>query len=247
MRQAIIAALKTKFEGLNDATYGRIADKMISSGKVKTVDDVANAVAEVTLQQIFDFNGDSRADEAQKTTVKNYEKKHNLKDGKPVKDGNDSKEQSGASTGGGAASEAGSSDDDSVKALLKQVLDGQKSINDRLDGIDREKTANSRQTQLAEILKNAPQSVKSRYEKDFARMSFKDDDEFAGWLAELTPDIEQMSADMSAKGAAVGRPKGGAHGGHKADEPNPYLKARVEAREKAVVSTPAIQGLTTNS
>lgn len=253
MKAKLIEALRAKFEGVQDAILGRVADKLISGGKVKTEGDIANAVAGVSFQQVLENYGDSRADEAQKSAVKNYENKYKIKDGQPVSEGNETKGQAGSSTeaGGGAAATGaaatgneGSSAQDATQAMLQQILDNQKKINDRLDGIDREKTTNSRQAQLAEILKNAPQSVRSRYEKDFARMTFKDDDEFGSWLTELTPDIEQMSVDLTAKGGIVGRPKGGAHGGGKVDDPNPFVKARAEAREKSTAATPAIQGLT---
>lgn len=249
MKAKLIEALRAKFEGVQDAILGRVADKLISGGKVKSEGDIANAVAGVTFQQVLENYGDSRADEAQKSAVKNYENKYKIKDGQPISDDNEAKGQSGSDEeGSGAAAivtnTVAGSTQDAMQAMLQQVLDGQKKINDRLDGIDREKTTNSRQAQLTEILKNAPQSVRSRYEKDFARMTFKDDDEFGSWLAELTPDIEQMSVDLTAKGGIVGRPKGGAHGGGKVDDPNPYVKARAEAREKSTAATPAIQGLT---
>lgn len=248
MKAKLIEALRAKFEGVQDAILGRVADKLISGGKVKSEGDIANAVAGVTFQQVLENYGDSRADEAQKSAVKNYENKYKIKDGQPISDDNEAKGQSGSDAGGSGAAAtvtntAAGSAQDAMQAMLQQVLDGQKKINDRLDGMDREKTTNSRQAQLTEILKNAPQSVRSRYEKDFARMTFKDDDEFGSWLAELTPDIEQMSVDLTAKGGIVGRPKGGAHGGGKVDDPNPYVKARAEAREKSQAATPAIQGL----
>lgn len=252
MRAAIITSLKTKFEGVSETILGRVADKLISSGKVKTVDDVADAVAGVTFQQVLEHYGDSRADEAQKTAVKNYEAKYKIKDGKALKPDNGANEQPG---GGGTGTETGTDtgnvvtsqqQDEKVPAWAQAIIESNKRFNERLDRMDQEKTTKSRQSQLADILKDAPQSVRSRYEKDFARMTFKDDDEFSGWLTELTPDIQQMSADFNAKGGTVGRPKGGSHGGGKADETNPFLQARVKAREKAEPSAPAIQGLTPN-
>ena len=85
MKAKVLAALKPKFEGVQDAILGRVADKLVSSGKVAKEEDVATAVAGVTFQSILVNYGDSRADEAEKTAVRNYEKKHNLTDGK--KDG----------------------------------------------------------------------------------------------------------------------------------------------------------------
>lgn len=242
MKTAIINALKTKFEGVSDAILGRVADKLISSGKVKTEADIADAVAGVTFQSILDSYGDSRADEAQKTAVKNYESKHKLKDGKPVEEQQQQQLQEqqtgkGAETGGKA---------DDTPDWAKQLIEQNQQFRQELDAMKQEKTTNSRQSRLAEVLKDAPEKVRTRYEKDFARMSFKDDEEFGGWLDELTPDIQQITSDYAAKGGVVGRPKGGSQGGSNTDTVNPYLKARVEERAKAETSAPAIQGLTTN-
>lgn len=249
MKQAIITALNGKFPGVSEAILGRVADKLISSGKVKKSEDIADAVADVTFQSILENYGDSRADEAQKTAVKNYENKHHIKDGKPV-DGDNGGEQQptgaqptagqqGNSTTGNGGEQQPSND---TAALLQTLIEQNKQLNARLDSMQAEKTATSRQSQLADILKNAPESVRSRYEKDLARMTFKDDEDFAGWLAELTPEVEQLTADLGAKGGVVSKPLGGSGKGA-GDEPNPYLKARIEERAQAATTPPAIQGL----
>ena len=239
MKTAIINALKTKFEGVSDAILGRVADKLISSGKVKNEADIADAVAGVTFQSILDSYGDSRADEAQKTAVKNYESKHKLKDGKPEEEQKPQEQQTGK------GSETGGKADDTPD-WAKQLIEQNQQFRQELDAMKQEKTTNNRQSRLAEVLKDAPEAVRTRYEKDFARMTFKDDEEFGGWLDELTPDIQQITSDFAAKGGVVSRPKGGSPGGGKTDTVNPYLKARVEERAKAETSAPAIQGLTTN-
>lgn len=247
MRQAIITALNGKFAGVSEAILGRVADKLISSGKVKKSEDIADAVAGVTFQSVLENYGDSRADEAQKTAVKNYENKHHIKDGKPVEGDNggnqstgaqNTNEQQGASQSAGANEQQQNDTPTWVQALFEQ----NKAINARLDAIQQEKTTNSRQQQLADILKTAPESVRTRYEKDFGRMTFKDDDDFTSWLSELTPEVEKISADFGAKGGVVNKPLGGqGNGGN--TEPNPYLKARVEERAQAATTAPAIQGL----
>lgn len=246
MRQAIITALNGKFPGVSEAILGRVADKLISSGKVKKQEDVADAVAGVTFQSILENYGDSRADEAQKTAVKNYENKHHIKDGKPVDGDNGGEqqqptggltttEQQGVSGSGKGEQQHNNDTPAWAQAFMEQV-------SARLDAMQAEKTVKSRQSQLADILKNAPDSVRNRYEKDLARMTFKDDEDFAGWLAELTPEVEQLTADLGAKGGVVNKPLGGKGSGAN-NEPNPYLKARLEERAQAATTSPAIQGL----
>lgn len=244
MRQALITALTTKFEGVDAKIIGRVADKLIANGKVAKTEDVENAVAETTFQSILTSYGDSRANEAQKTAVKNYETTHNLKDGKPLEGSNDTK--SGQTTGTNPANNDTKSGED-VPAWAQALIEQNKQLNERLDTMQKEKTANSRQSQLATILKDAPATVRTRYEKDFARMTFKDDEEFKGWLDELTPDIQQLTSDYAAKGGVVTRPKGGTSASKTEGEMNPYLKARIEQRAKAAEPAPAIQGLASNN
>lgn len=243
LKKELIEALKTKFDGVQDSILGRIADKLISGGKVKTSEDIADAVAGVTFQQVLENYGDSRADEAQKTAVKNYETKHNLKDGKPVEKAAEPKQPE---TSGGKKDQTGTDpDDEKVPAWAKAIIESNKLMSQEIASMKQEKTVNNRQAQLAEVLKNAPESVRTRYEKDFSRMTFKDDDDFTGWIGEITPDIQQMASDFTPpKPRAAGQPKGGTGGGS-VEKTNPYLQARVEERAKAAQSTPAIQGLTT--
>ena len=80
MKEKILAGLKTKFQGVQDAALGRIADKL--SKTVTSEDEVDNAVGGVTFQQVIDSEADNRVSSALST----YEKKHNLKEGKSITD-----------------------------------------------------------------------------------------------------------------------------------------------------------------
>ena len=86
MKEKILAALKTKFTGVPDAVLDRIATQKAKT--VTTEEQVNSTVEGITLQTVFDSYGDSRATEATQTAVSNYEKKHNLKDGKPTEGSN---------------------------------------------------------------------------------------------------------------------------------------------------------------
>lgn len=241
-KKELIEALKTKFEGVQDSILGRIADRLIASGKVKSAEDVATAVEGVTFQQILESYGDSRADEAQKTAVKNYETKHNIKDGKPVEKPAEQKQEEK----GGKQEQTGGNPnpDEKIPAWAQALIDSNKSMAQELANMKQEKTANSRQAQLAEILKGTSETVRNRYEKDFARMTFKDDEDFAGWLTEITPDIQQIITDTTPKAPrAVGQPKGGTGTGGQQPKVNPLVQERVDARAKAATTAPAIQGL----
>lgn len=80
--EKILAGLRTKFTGVDDATLQRIATK--KSEGVTDESKIDSIVEGITFQDVVTNYGDFRADGAQKTAVSNYEKKHNIKDGKPI-------------------------------------------------------------------------------------------------------------------------------------------------------------------
>ena len=84
MKEKILAALKTKFIGVDDAILNRIADKKAIG--VTDESQVTSIVEGVSFQDVLNSNGDFRANQAQSSAVQNYEKKFNLKDGKPLED-----------------------------------------------------------------------------------------------------------------------------------------------------------------
>ena len=82
MYKEILEALKKKFPGVSDTILGKTAKKL--SETVKTADEVDTAVEGVTFQTLLESYGDTRATEATKTAVANYEKKYGLKEGVKV-------------------------------------------------------------------------------------------------------------------------------------------------------------------
>lgn len=230
MKEKILEALKTKFEGVKDEILGRMAEKAAKT--VKTDAEMKTYIEGVTMQTLLEAYGDSRATDAQKTAVANYERKHNIKDGKPVEEPK--------------PIEPKPKGEETVPAWVQAIIDSNKAMQEELAAIKGEKVATTRKAQLDEILKDCPEKVKARFEKDFARLNFKDDDDFAGWLAESKADIEAITADFTTKGGIVTPPKTGSKDGH--SQVNPALKAQVDAsKEEAtqVAGGAVILGLTT--
>lgn len=242
MKKEALDALKAKFSGVSEAILSRIADKIAKTAK--TQEEVTTAVEGVTFQQVLESYGDSRATEAQQTAVTNYEKKHGLKDGKKVEGGG---EQNPKTTEGAGEGEKGGSagGGDLAAQIAAAIAAEMKPLKDELAAMKGEKTANSRKAALGKVLEGAPEKIRQRYEKDFARMTFNDDEDFNAWIGEITPDVEAITSDFNAKGGVVGRPKGGTAGGS-GDKENPHLKARIAERE-AATTTPAIVGLSTEN
>lgn len=235
MKKEILEALKAKFVGVSEAILNSLADKLAKT--VIKQEDVATAIEGVTFQQVLESYGDSRATEAQQTAVTNYEKKHGLKDGKKVEEPKPTEQPK--------PNEETKPGKEDMPAWAKALIDSNKTLSDKLSAMEGEKIATSRKSSLEAILKNAPEKIRQRYEKDFVRMTFKDDEDFNSWIGEITPDVEAITNEYQAKGGVVTRPKAGAAGG-KGEEKNPYLEARIKERE-AATTTPAIQGLATET
>lgn len=241
MKKEALDALKAKYPGVSEAILSRIADKIAKTAK--TQEEVTAAVEGVTFQQVLESYGDSRATEAQQTAVTNYEKKHGLKDGKKVETGGEQKP--GETGGAGEGDKGGSAGSSDLAAQIAAAIAAEmKPLKDELAAMKGEKTANSRKAALIKVLEGAPEKIRQRYEKDFARMTFNDDEDFNAWIGEITPDVEAITSDFNAKGGVVGRPKGGAAGN--GDKENPHLKARIAERE-AATTTPAIVGLSSET
>ena len=80
--EQILAGLQQKFAGVDTAILTRIATKKAEGVTDET--KVNSIVEGIGFSDVLNSYGDFRAGDASKTAVSNYEKKHNLKDGKPI-------------------------------------------------------------------------------------------------------------------------------------------------------------------
>lgn len=217
MKEQILTALKTKFTGVQDAILNRIADKLAKT--VKTEEEVATAVEGVTLQSVIDGYADSRATEAAQTAVSTYEKKHNIKDGKPEKAGEPEKKNPADTKGS-----------DDTPEWAKALIESNKTLAEKLAKIEGEKAANNRLKELNKVIENAPDTIKSRFGKDFNKMNFKTDEEYQEWLADVKADVETLVTDLTAAGAVFKKPAGGG-GTPPPSKPSAEVEARIKERE----------------
>lgn len=82
MKNKILSALQTKFQGVDVATLSRIAEKKA----VGLTDEnmITSIVEGITFQDVLTNYGDFRATGAATSAIENYERKHKIKDGKAV-------------------------------------------------------------------------------------------------------------------------------------------------------------------
>ena len=142
--EQILAGLKTKFQGVEDATLQRIASK-----KAEGVTDESkiNSIVEgISFQDVLTSYGDYRADGAQKTAVSNYEKKHNIKDGKPIEE---PKPQDPLPT-----PTPQSKPTEQVPAWAQSLIDSNKTLSEKLAAMDAKTKADERNQQIAAVAKS---------------------------------------------------------------------------------------------
>ena len=84
--EQILAGLQQKFAGVDTAILTRIATKKAEGVTDET--KVNSIVEGISFSDVLNSYGDFRAGDASKTAVSNYEKRHNLKDGKPIENPN---------------------------------------------------------------------------------------------------------------------------------------------------------------
>lgn len=207
MKILILNALKAKFIGVSENILNRIADKLAKT--VTKEDDVAAAVEAVTFQQVIDSESDRRATEASQTAVTNYEKRHSLKEGKPVTGGEQGKENE---PGGGNQVELPEDTPVWAKVMVTQnqeLAKTNKILADRLASLEGDKVTSSRRQQLEAVIGTASDKFKTRITKNYERMNFSDDEDYNAWLEEIKTEAEEDAADATATGAVFGRPKFG--------------------------------------
>lgn len=202
----ILDALKAKFEGVAVTILSRVADKLAKT--VTKEEEVETAVDGVSFQQIIEAESDRRATDATQSAIANYEKKHNLKEGKPVTGGaQDESEPTPVDTGNNNAE------------IAKLIADAIKPFAEEIAGLKAGQIADTRKQQLDAVISNASEKYKARISKYYGRMTWKDDEDYNAWLEEIRAEAETDATDTKATGAAFGIPfAGGKQSANKAIE-----------------------------
>lgn len=200
MKERILAALKAKFQGVNANILDRIAEMLAKT--VTTEEQVTTAVEGVTKEfiDVIEAYGDSRATDAQKSAVQNYEKKYGLKDGMKL----GGKEDKTTETTTSQHAEA----TEDTPAWAKALIKSNEEMKERLDRYEGERTSASRRKVLDGIIERLPESQRKGYQ----RISVENlsDEEFNTLKGEVESEVEALVKESGAKSAVFGRPIGSA-------------------------------------
>lgn len=233
MFEKILAGLKTKFPGVDSKILERIAKKKAET--TTTEDEVKTVVDGVTFQSIIDSEGDRRANEAQSSAVSNYEKKYKLKDGKPSEPPQPEPPQPPTPPAGGEDSE--------VLKMLKQIQQDNQQMRAEINGMKTKELGNQRKDKFSALFEGASDKLKERYMRNYDRLTFKDDEDFNGWLDQQKPFIESDIKEEKAQGAKTTPPVGGKRKPGEEADPAVTAYLNAEASREAQTASPVIIGL----
>lgn len=140
--EQILAGLQTKFSGVDTATLTRIATKKAEG---VTDEEKVNSIVEgISFSDVLNNYGDFRAGQAQVSAVSNYEKKHGLKDGKPIENQKPEPPKPG---------EKPDEKPDIAKLIADGIAAGIKPFADKLAAFEAKEAQNQRNAQVASVAK----------------------------------------------------------------------------------------------
>ena len=196
MKKTILALLVAKFQGARKDGLNVLAG--ILALQASTEDEAKALVEKITDAQVNEIIKDYRADvdkevsESNKTFETNLRKKYDFKE-KEVEPGNKPSENP----------------NDIAEIVKAAVAAAVKPFEEKLSGYETKNIADSRLAKLNEKLNDCKdETFKAQTLKDFARMTFANDDDFTQYLNDKTADIATANQNVAnaALGGASGKP-----------------------------------------
>lgn len=219
MKKELFDALKAKFPGVSDSILDRIATKLAKTAT--TAEQVKTAVEGVTIQQVIESYGDSRATEASETARKNavqeYESRYGLKDGVKTTTTTTGGEQ----PTGGSATNPTTGGTDETPAWARTLIE-------RIKRMETAKTTETRTQQLNAVIGKLPEPMRKAYER--LPIDKYSAEEFNTLIADITTEVEGIADDTAAQGAVFGKPSAST-GAQNKTELTEAQKAAISHRE----------------
>ena len=164
--EQILAGLQQKFTGVDTAILTRIATKKAEGVTDET--KVNSIIEGISFSDVLNSYGDFRAGQAQTSSIANYEKRHGLKDGKPIETTNTT------------TTIKTEENKDDVPAWAQALIDSNKSLSDKLTQFETEKAQATRSQQI--LAKAKEYGIPENYAK---RCAIKDDEDLDAYFKDL--------------------------------------------------------------
>ncbi len=165
IQELILAGLQQKFTGVDTAILTRIATKKAEGVTDET--KVNSIVEGISFSDVLNSYGDFRAGDASKTAVINYEKRHGLKEGKPIENPNPKPKPE-------------EKKDDDVPAWAQALIDSNNILLTEVSTLKQERAQATRQEHI--LSKAKEYGIPENYAK---RCAIKDDEDLDAYFKDL--------------------------------------------------------------
>ena len=230
MKQLILNALKTKYQGVSESILDRIAEKIAKT--VTSADQVQTAVDGVTFQQVLESYGDSRATQATQTAVHNYETKYGLKDGVKVTPPETQPPVVPPVTPPVTPPAGGA---ETVPAWAQALIDSNNSLKNELAQMKTARTTETRKQQISTLIEKLPENLRKAYSR--TPVDGLTDEQFTALVGEITTEVGDIQSSIQQKGAVFGKPAA-QNGGNQGAELTKEQLAAITQRDGSAQGQP---------
>ena len=217
-KEEIIAALQAKFGGIPSDTISGIAEKLAKTADPSATD--ANTLIEgITFADIVKSYGDSRAQSAAQTAVRNYERKFQLNDGAPVTPNTPPHTPADTTPHNNPNPNIISSQQPQQPAAQQQpqqdiaariaqaVAQAVSPLQDQLNQYKGQQLQTARKSRYEAAIKPLPDGIRKQYLASFDRMSFADDEDFEQYMTQFTQETKAIADDIAKRATVMTPPK----------------------------------------
>ena len=203
MKQKLLELLTAKFLGKGTTRKDTLARLASAFATQCTTEEEAQALIDkVTVEQVTDFEKEHRSEvdseiaKATKTALENA--------GKGKGGEGDQNPEPGKGEGG-------SSDPTDIASIVAAAIEKANApLLQEINSIKAGKTTETRLSQINDILKDVKdETLKNTISKNFPRMSFENDEEFAEYLAEIQTDVTTSNQSFINQGLTNHQPGNG--------------------------------------
>ena len=127
--------------------------------------------------------------------------------------------------------------------MLKQIQQDNQQLRTEINGMKTKELGNQRKDKFSALFEGASDKLKERYMRNYDRLTFKDDEDFNGWLDQQKPFIESDIKEEKAQGAKTTPPFGGKRKPGEEADPAVTAYLNAEASREAQTASPVIIGL----
>lgn len=202
MKEKILAFLVARLVGIQKSYLEGVAD--IYARTITEENQIEQTFNEGVLNllkhsaQHAQAEGDRRANESVQTAITNYEKKHSIKDGKPVKQNDQS---------GGGNPNPQKKDNDDTPEWAKAIIESNKALSEKIVALEQEKSKQDKilKAQIALKSSKLPENLKQKWAN---RINVESETSIEDQVKELETEFNELHTTIVGSYSGKGLPNG---------------------------------------